>query len=190
MLFTQKSFYIRGLILCRYIKIHDSEYVRNSTKFSKHREDSGGYVRYLSDVKSSCSWREMMAKHESLNEEWASEEKKRKSKRPRRREKCQLINRWAVGAPGLRMTGHGIGGGEMISSAGRGPCGDKSVSLCQVEAREFDYAKLGAVSKFPVVSSFCLVARSEIKEIDQTLTNFATVERTVDVQGRSLTYFA
>lgn len=29
---------------------------------------------------------------------------------------------------------------------------------------------------------FCLVALSEMKEIDQSLTNFATVERTVDVQ--------
>jgi len=48
------------------------------------------------------------------------------------------------------MTGHGIGGGEMISGAGRDPRGDKSVGLCQVEAREFGYA----ISELPVVHPF------------------------------------
>ena len=48
-------------------------------------------------------------------------------------EKKCYINRWAVGAAGLRMTGHEDGGGEMISGSGRHS--DKSVGLCQVERR-------------------------------------------------------
>lgn len=88
------------------------------------------------------------------------------------------------------MTGHGIGGGEMISGAGRGPRGDKSgasVRWRRGSSTMPNSGHVGTSSRAP----FCLVALSEMKEIDQNLTNFATVERTVDVQDNvSLTCFA
>lgn len=74
----------------------------------------------------------------------------------------------------------------MISGAGRGRIHrDKSVALCQVEVREFDYGVYGPPPAVRTRASPFVSLLPEIKGIDQTLTYFATVERATDVRLRA-----